>query len=197
MNKPFIIGIFGPIGSGKSTVVGLFRERGYVSWDADEAVNRLYMSGGSGAKKIGEFFGYQFLLKDVSVSKKKLGRLVLSHPAKMRILEHIIHPLVVNDAQHWIDEQKKAGNLHLVLESAAFEPADLGRFPDVFLRVTASESPCRERVLLRGKDDVYFNAMLHNFRDYETSNEIVNNGSLEDLKKVFENVLPAITMSSI
>lgn len=197
MNKPFIIGVFGPIGSGKSTVAGFFREKGYVSWDADEAVNRLYMAGGAGAKKIGDFFGYQFLMKDGSVSKKKLGRLVLSHPAKMRILEHIIHPLVVNDAQHWIDEQKKSGNFHIVLESAAFEPADLGRFPHVFLRVTASEALCRKRVLLRGKDDAYFNAMLHNFRDYETGHEIVNNGSLEDLKKVFENVLPAITMSSI
>lgn len=197
MSKPFIIGIFGPIGSGKSTVVGLFRERGYVSWDADEAVNKLYMSGGAGAKKIGEFFGYQFLVKDGSVSKKKLGRLVLSHPAKMRILEHIIHPLVVNDAQHWIDEQKKAGNFHLVLESAAFEPADLGRFPDAFLRVTASESLCRERVLLRGKDDAYFNAMLHNFRDYKTGYEIVNNGSFEDLKKVFEKVFASFTMNPI
>ncbi len=197
MNKPFIIGIFGPIGSGKSTVASFFREKGFVSWDADEVVNKLYMSGGAGAKKIGEFFGYQFLVKDGSVSKKKLGRLVLSHPAKMRILEHLIHPLVVNDAQHWIDEQKKAGNFLLVLESAAFESADLGRFPDVFLRVTSDESLCRERVLLRGKDDAYFNAMLHNFRDYKTVNEIVNNGSLEDLKKVFENVYVGLTMNAI
>ncbi len=155
------------------------------------------MSGGTGAKKIGEFFGYTFLNKDGSVSKKKLGRLVLSHPAKMRILGHIIHPLVVNDAQHWIDEQKKAGNFLLVLESSAFEPADLGRFPCVLLRVTSDEQLCRERVLLRGKDDAYFDAMSHNFRDYETPHQIVNNGSLEDLKKVFENVLPAITMNAI
>ena len=197
MNKPFIIGIFGPIGSGKSTVAGLFREKGFVSWDADEAVSKLYMAGGAGAKKIGEFFGYPFLMKDGSVSKKKLGRLVLSHPAKMRILEHIIHPLVVNDAQHWIDEQKKAGNFHLVLESAAFESADLGRFPDVFLRVTSDESLCRERVLARGKDDAYFNAMLHNFRDYKTDHEIVNNWSLEDLKKVFEKVFSSFTMNPI
>lgn len=197
MNKPFIIGVFGPIGSGKSTVVEFFREKGCVSWDADEAVSRLYMAGGTGAKKVGEFFGYQFLQKDGSVSKKKLGRLVLSHPAKMRILEHIIHPLVVNDAQHWIDEQKRAGNFLLVLESSAFEPADLGRFPNVLLRVTSSEQLCRERVLLRGKDDAYFNAMLHNFRDYETGHEIVNNGSLEDLKKVFENVFVGLTMNAI
>lgn len=197
MNKPFILGIFGPIGSGKSTVAGFFRERGYILWDADEVVGRLYRSGGTGAKKIGEFFGYRFLLKDGSVSRKKLARLVLSHPAKMRILEHLIHPLVVNDAQHWIDEQKKIGNFHLVMESSIFDPSDLGRFPDRLLRVAASESLCRARVISRGKSDAYFQAMFRQFHNYETDYEIVNDGALEDLKKGFENIFPRLTMGVV
>lgn len=197
MSKLFIIGIFGPIGSGKSTVARFFKEKGYAIWDSDESVNRLYRAGLSGAKKIGEFFGYQFLLKDGSVSKKKLARLVLSHPAKMRILEHLIHPLVVNDAQMWIDEQKKAGNFHLVMESSIFEKEGLGRFPHRLLRVTASESLCRARVISRGKSDSYFQAMFRAFHNYETDYEIVNDQTLEELKKGFENIFPRLTMGAV
>ena len=150
-HQPFILGVFGPLGSGKSTVCDMLAENGFVVWKADDAVSELYASGGQGAKRVGEYFGKQFLSSSGAVLKGRLTRLVLNSRAKFRILEHLIHPLVVNHAQHWIDAMKRKGKHCLALEAAVFDGDGLGRFPHMYLRVSASREICKKRVLQRRK----------------------------------------------
>lgn len=193
--KPFIIGVFGPPGSGKSTILSFFEEKGFVVWRADDAVHDLYKSGESGAKRIGEFFGKNFIAKDGSVLTSRLAKMVLSKPLKLKILEHLIHPLVANEVTHWIDQQKKLGVMKIAIEAAAFEPEGLAKHVDLLLKVTAPENLCKERVLARGKTDVYFDALYSVTRDYETPYVIENAGTLADLKNRFEKLYSTVTMS--
>lgn len=189
-----IVGIFGPPGSGKSTVLSFFAERGFATWNADETVARLYVSGGAGARRIGEYFGEKFLAKDGGVLKNKLAKMVLSKPLKLRILEHLIHPLVLNEAVHWMDEQKKLGQTCLALEAAVFELDGLGRHVDFLVKVDAKKEVCRQRVLARGKTEMYFDALYSVTNTYETAYVIENSGTLDSLKKQFEKLPSAITM---
>lgn len=195
-DRPFILGVFGPPGSGKSIVGDMLREKGYALWDADLAVAELYASGGEGAKRVGEYFGRHLLDVRGGVLKDKLAKIVLQSEAKFRILEHLIHPLVVNHAQHWIDAQRRLAVPYLVLESAIFDSTGLGRFPDVLLRVSAPRSLCMARVLARGKTEAYFDFFFSRSRNYDTAFEIINDGNLRDLKKAFEKVLSQITMTA-
>lgn len=192
--KPTIVGIFGPPGSGKSTLLSFFAEKGFAVWKADDAVRDLYKSGGAGAKRIGEYFGQNFLAHDGSVLMKRLASMVLSKPLKLKILEYLIHPLVVNEAVHWIDEQKKLGHEWLAMEAAAFEHDGLGRYVDFLVRVDADRYICMERVMARGKTEAYFRALYAATRKYETPLSIQNNGTLEELKNKFENLYTEITM---
>lgn len=198
-SSPFVVGIFGPIGSGKSTVLDLFREHGFSVWSADRAVHDLYSLGQQGAKRVGEYFGPSFLKKDGSVSIGRLAQMVTHHPLKLRILEHLVHPLVVDHAAKWMDSERrvKKNIIGFALESAVFEPEGLGKMCTFLVRVHASKETCESRVLARGKSLKYFDALYSEQKRYETPYVIHNDGTLSDLKKAFEKCLSAITMATL
>lgn len=192
--KPFIVGIFGPPGGGKSTLLAFFEEKGFSVWKADDAVRALYKPNAPGAKRIGEYFGKNFIATDGSVLVSRLAKLVLSKPLKLKILEYLIHPLVVNEAVHWIDEQKKLGHVQLAMEAAAFEHDGLGKYLDFLVKIDADREICKERVMARGKTEAYFKALYSVTRKYVTPHVIENSGTLEELKNKFENLYTEITM---
>lgn len=233
-HKSFIVGISGPIGSGKSTVAAEFAKKGFAVWSADAAVGELYRGcgsdtlggvenlGGAGAKRIGEYFGAGFLDKGGAVRKSRLVRMISTAPLKLRVLESLIHPLVVAHAQRWIDAQRRMGVTRMVLESAVFEPKGLGRFIDVLVYVDAERARCRARVakrttsiarsaptvgrnssatkraaLARAKPASYFSVLYQQRRVYDTPYVIVNNGTRRALHAAFETVFETISASMV
>ena len=92
MSKPFILGLTGSIGMGKSAVAAMFEELGVPVFDADAAVHELQGPGGALLAPIERAFpgstGPQ------GVDRARLGAAVFGNAEKLRLLESIVHPEV-------------------------------------------------------------------------------------------------------
>ena len=93
MSRPFILGLTGSIGMGKSATAMMFRARGVPVHDADACVHALYGPGGAAASAIGEAFPGT-LSPDGAVDRAALRTVVLGEPERLRLLESLVHPLV-------------------------------------------------------------------------------------------------------
>lgn len=92
MSKPFILGLTGSIGMGKSAVAAMFRDLGVPVFDADAAVHALQGPGGGLLVPIEAAF--PGTTGPGGVDRQKLGALVFSDPAALTRLEAIMHPAV-------------------------------------------------------------------------------------------------------
>jgi len=88
------VGLTGNIGTGKSTVSGIFAELGVPVVDADEVVHELLSAGTAVTQAVCGAFGAGMLLPDGSVDRRRLGELVFGAPEKLRLLNSLVHPAV-------------------------------------------------------------------------------------------------------
>ena len=90
--RPFILGLTGSIGMGKSAVAGMLRELGVPVFDADAAVHELQGPDGACLEAIEHAF--PGTTGSLGVDRQKLGAAVFGDPDKLRLLESIVHPEV-------------------------------------------------------------------------------------------------------
>ena len=95
------VAVTGGIGSGKSAVCAILAERGIPVYDSDSAAKNLYRKDGTLIDAIEEAFGCGLRLADGSLDKTRLAAIVFPAPDKLRILESIVHPAVLNDYLRW------------------------------------------------------------------------------------------------
>ena len=88
--RPFILGLTGSIGMGKSAVAAMFRGLGVPVFDADAAVHELQGPGGPLLPAIEAAF--PGTTGPHGVDRQKLGAAVFGNPEALKRLEAIVHP---------------------------------------------------------------------------------------------------------
>ena len=89
-----VIGITGGIASGKSNVCRILKSEGYLVIDADEIYTKLSLPGGLCYQAVLAAFGSDYINKDGTIAKKKLGQLIFHHEAARLKLNAVTHPLI-------------------------------------------------------------------------------------------------------
>ncbi len=156
--KPFVLGLTGSIGMGKSATAAMFAARGVPVHDSDAAVHSLYGPGGKAARAIGEAFPGT-LTPEGGVDRPALREAVLGDSEKLRQLEGIVHPLVGAEARAFLARHGQAPLVVLDIP-LLFETGGQARC-DAVLVVTAPPEVQRARVLARpGMTQAAFEAIL-------------------------------------
>ncbi len=88
------VGLTGGIGSGKSTVAGLFARHGVPVVDTDEIARRLVAPGQPAQAEIVGAFGTEILDMHDHIDRVRLRQRVFADPAARRRLEAILHPRI-------------------------------------------------------------------------------------------------------
>ena len=145
MTRPFILGLTGSIGMGKSTVAEMFREAGVPVFDADAEVHKLQGPGGPLLPAIEAAF--PGTTGPAGVDRQALGGMVFGDPQALARLEAIVHPAVAKVRDLFMLEH--AGMSLVVFDvPLLFEKGGWDRV-DAIAVVSAPAEVQRARVLAR------------------------------------------------
>ena len=145
MSNPFLLGLTGSIGMGKSTTAAMFAEAGIPLWDADRTVHDLYAKGGAAVAPIAAAF--PSAVKDGAVDRAELKKLLASDKKALTRLESIVHPLTTASRSDFIAAHPEADLILLDIPLLFETGADAAC--DATLVVTAPAEVQRARVLER------------------------------------------------
>ena len=131
----------GGIGSGKSEVCRRLASLGVPVYDSDSRTKRLYDEAPGLSVKIDAALGGGLLDGDGLLDRKALASVIFSDSAKLKLLESIVHPAVLEDFLEWRSSQDAA---LVVMESAIAHRAPV--FEGVFDAVVLVEAPQEQRL---------------------------------------------------
>ncbi|MCQ4304953.1 dephospho-CoA kinase [Stutzerimonas frequens] len=92
--KPWILGLTGGIGSGKSAVAEQFASLGVHMVDADQAARWVVEPGRPALLQIAQHFGDVVLLPTGELNRAALRERIFADPAERQWLERLLHPLI-------------------------------------------------------------------------------------------------------
>lgn len=119
-------GITGGIGSGKSTVCKVFELLGIPVFYADAQAKNLYDSSEELKSLIIHHFG-ESLYSNEQFDKNKMKEIIFNDPAKLQLLNSLVHPRVKNLSDEWMMRQTAPYALKeaaLLIESGSYKEMD-------------------------------------------------------------------------
>ena len=145
MSPPFVLGLTGSVGMGKSTVAAMFAELGVPVFDADAEVRRMQGPGGALLERIEAAF--PGTTGPEGVDRAKLGVAVFDDRAALARLERIVHPSVRDARRDFLAGHAKRDlvvfDIPLLFEKGGIDEVD------AVLVVSAPPEVQRARVLSR------------------------------------------------
>lgn len=193
-----LVGLTGGIGSGKSTVAAMMRERGVPVIDADALARQVVEPGLPAHADIARAWP-EVIAADGRIDRKALAALVFADPASKARLEAMTHPHIRARIAEARAALAAAGHRLAVLEAALLVETGIYRELDGLIVVVASEASQVRRVVAR--DGCSPEAVMARLRAQQPAEDKVrvadyvveNDGRLSDTRARVEAVLTALT----
>jgi dephospho-CoA kinase len=158
------IGLTGGIGSGKSTVAGIFEVLGIPVSYADEEAKILMNEDEQLRSAIILHFGSDAYTGGL-LNRSWLAARVFADPEKLELLNSLVHPVTLKAGEEWMKRQAAAGSPYAIREAALIFESRAGQQLDRVIGVYAPETirilrtikrdnATREKVLQRMKNQI-------------------------------------------
>lgn len=192
-----IIGITGPIGSGKSYVSKLFKKRGVPTIDADQVYHRLVGKKSYLTEELGKEFGTDVLNDDGSLNRKKLASIVFEDPEKLKRLNSLTHHHVLEMILRRFYLFAAKGYSYVVVEVPLMFESGFDKHCCKIISVIADEDERIRRIMKRNnltEDEAKKRVKNQKNNDFyiANSNYIVYNNTYKGAKEDFERIYTEI-----
>lgn len=192
MTKPFVIGLTGSIGMGKSTTVEMFRRHGIPVWSADDAVHNLYEPDGAAVAPLQRLCPAAITSR--GVDREALSDWIARTPGGLSQIESIVHPLVAQDRRKFLESVRS--DVAVVDIPLLFETGTEGSV-DAVVVVSAPELEQRRRVLARDgmteeKLDIILANQMPDSEKRSKADYIIETTTLEAAEAQVQNVIEQI-----
>ncbi len=149
---PFILGLTGGIGAGKSTVARMLRDLGAVVVDSDALAAEI-LRRPSVRDELASWWGRGVLAPDGTVDRKALADRIFADSADRERLERLVHPLIRAARDQAVADARARGEAFVVFEAPLLFEAGLDRECDAVMWIDAPRPVRLRRVAARGWDD--------------------------------------------
>ncbi|WP_455913829.1 dephospho-CoA kinase [Pseudomonas syringae] len=147
-SKPWILGLTGGIGSGKSAAAQCFVDLGVHLVDADHAARWVVEPGRPALAQIAEHFGPSVLQADGTLNRSALRELIFKDPQQRVWLESLLHPLIREEIRQYL---ARAESAYAILVSPLLLETSQHQMVQRVLVIDVPESVQIQRTVLRDK----------------------------------------------
>lgn len=190
--QPYVVGLTGNIGTGKSTVLKYLATKGAHILDADKIAHETMLPTGNAYQAVVDAFGARgdIVAPDGQINRKALGAIVFADPAALTELEDIVHPAVFALTQQRIAE---CGSAVVILE--AIKLLDGGKVvklcDEIWVVTTSRDVQSKRLQETRGMDEESIqqrlNAQSPQAEKVKQADRVINNdGTLPDLYETLD-----------
>lgn len=183
------VAVTGGIGSGKTTVCNIIKEKGYPVFSCDEVYAEL-LNSGKLTERIAEEFGSE-VLTDGKIDRRKLSSCVFGDEKKLQRLNEITHPKIFEEM---FARAENCNGLVFFEVPLLFE----GGYQNLFDEVIVVLRKMEDRILsvklrdnlsddeVKRRIEKQFNYDINNFAQYYVTH---NQGKIDDLRDKIDRLL--------
>ena len=144
-----VIGITGPTGAGKTTVLDVLRDMGGAVADCDGVYHALLRTSAPLREELRSRFGGEIFDNAGDLRRKELGAVVFGDQAALADLNAITHRHIVAELRRLIARAEGEGRPAIALDAIALLESGAGELCHVTIAVTAPEEVRVGRVMAR------------------------------------------------
>ncbi len=190
MSKALVIGLTGPMGSGKSAVASIFLKNGYALIDADKVAREVVEKGSPVLEELCKTFGDDVMNFDGTLNRKLLGQKAFRSADGTKRLNAITHPAIVSLVERRIEEYSNGGYEKIVYDAPLLFESGTDKLCDKIVSVIAPKELRIARVknrdnMIENDIESRMNAQHDDSFYIEKSDFVIKNDS--DLETLFEN----------